>query len=260
MGRATFRFYQELNDFLPLDRRGAQDVPFSFVVPPTVKDAIESLGVPHVEVDLIVVDGQSVDFDRRLHDGDRVAVYPVFEGIDLSPIVCLRPAPLRRTAFIADVHLRKLARLLRLLGFDTVHSNDYGDAEIAARSLEEGRTILTRDRQLLKRGTVTHGYWVRSVDPVEQAREVVRRFDLARNVEPLTRCPVCNGALRPVEKAAVLDRIPPKTAAWLDEYRECESCGKLYWHGTHAERLESLVDRICAVEESREASPGGTRH
>jgi len=240
---ALFRFYAELNDFLPPDRRKV-DIPYRFHVSPTVKDAIEALGVPHVEVDLILVDGASVGFDHRLRDGDRVSVYPVFESLDISPVVRLREAPLRESAFVADVHLRRLARLLRLLGFDALHSNDFDDAELVEISAGEGRILLSRDRQLLKHGRVTHGYWVRSTDPIEQAREVVRRFDLAGSARPFSRCPACNGRLESVEKEAVADEIPPKTARWLDEYVRCEGCGKLYWRGTHFERLEGLVERI----------------
>ena len=245
MTEVTFRFYQELNDFLPEESR-KEAIPFRFEVSPSVKDAIEALGVPHVEVDLIVVNGRSVDFTHRLCDGDRIAVYPVFESLDISPIVRLRPEPLRRTAFIADVHLRKLARFLRLLGFDTMHSNEYDDAEIVAIAARESRIILTRDRQLLKRGAVTHGYWVRNTKPIEQAREIVRRFDLSDRIRAFSRCLSCNGLLRSVAKEGVFDRIPPKTAAWLDEYHECESCRKLYWRGTHHERLTALIRLIRA--------------
>ncbi len=243
MSSATFRFYEELNDFLP-DTSRKRPIPFPFEVSPSVKDAIEALGVPHVEVDLIVVNGRSVGFGHRLCDGDRIAVYPIFESIDISPIVRLRPEPLRETMFIADVHLRRLARLLRLLGFDAVHSNEYEDAQIVAIARDESRIILTRDRQLLKHGAVTHGYWVRNTNPIEQARETVRRFDLSDQTRPFSRCLSCNGLLVRVEKDDVLERIPPKTAAWLDEYYECESCRKLYWQGTHAGSLRRIVDRI----------------
>jgi uncharacterized protein with PIN domain len=245
MNRATFRFYEELNDFLP-DESRKRAIAYEFAVAPSVKDAIEALGVPHVEVDLIVVNGRSVDFTHRLCDGDRIAVYPVFESLDISPIVRLRPEPLRRPTFVADVHLRRLARLLRLLGFDVLHSNELDDAEIVTLARNEGRAILTRDRQLLKHGAVTHGYWVRSTDPIEQAREVLRCFDLREQIRPFTRCLVCNGILSRVEKETVFDRIPPKTAAWLDEYYECESCRKLYWRGTHADRLDELASIICS--------------
>ena len=240
---ATFRFYAELNDFLPEDRR-QRDLVLTFHVAPSVKDAIESFGVPHVEVDVILANGASVGFDHRLGPGDRVAVYPVFESLDVTPLVHLAGRPLRRTAFVADVHLRRLAHLLRLLGFDVAFLSNAADAELIELSLREERILLTRDRALLRHGRLTHGYWVRSVYPTEQAREIVRHFDLSGQAKPFSRCTSCNGLLRPVEKDAVIERIPPRTAAWLDEYYECEDCRKLYWRGTHHDRLASTVERI----------------
>ena len=242
---AAVRFYAELNDFLPPERR-YRETEVTFIVWPTVKDAVESLGVPHVEIDLILVNGASVGFDHRIHSGDRISVYPVFESLDISPLTHLRPKPLRTTAFVTDVHLRKLTRLLRLLGFDTAWSSDADDVSLAQISRDQGRILLTRDRQLLKRNLVTHGTWIRATDPLEQAREVVRRFDLRSQAAAFTRCPQCNGLLKAVSKEDVLERIPPRTAAWLDDYTACAKCGKLYWRGTHTERLERTVRRILA--------------
>ena len=138
---AEFRFYEELNDFLPPEQR-KKTVPYRFDGHPGIKDPIEALGVPHVEVDLIVVNGASVGFDYQLRDGDRVAVYPVFEALDVSPAVKLRDAPLRQTAFVVDVNLGRLARLLRLLGFDALFSNAYGDDEIVAIAEAHGLPVL----------------------------------------------------------------------------------------------------------------------
>jgi len=240
---ATFRFYAELNDFLAPDARG-RAINASYLVSPSVKDAIEALGVPHVEVDLILVNDEPVGFDYRVRAEDRVAVYPVFEALDIAPIRRLGRPPLRRTCFIADVHLRKLSRLLRLMGFDVLHSPTSTDSELVDVSVRTGRILLTRDRALLKHGRLTHGYWVRSVQPRRQAVEVVRRFDLAGDIRLLSRCPRCNGVLKPVDKADVLPRIPPRTAAWVDEYVECVSCGKLYWQGTHVDRIRAALDQI----------------
>lgn len=247
MKTATFRFYAELNDFLPLEKR-QRAITYAFRGTPAVKDAIEALGVPHVEVDLVIVDGRSVDFAYHLQPGDRISVYPVFETLDITPLVHLSGRPLRRTAFIADVHLRKLARLLRLLGFDTVHSNVVGDAEIVAQAVENRRIILTRDRELLKHSAVTHGYWVRSIEPVEQTREVVRRFDLRNQVKPFQRCVACNGLIVPVDKQDIFPRIPPKTTRWRDDYFICRDCGKLYWRGTHIPNLEKMIERVLGGE------------
>lgn len=256
MKTATFRFYAELNDFLPPEKR-QRVIPYMFRGSPAVKDAIEALGVPHVEVDLVIVDGRSMDFTYHLQSGDRVSVYPVFESLDIAPLVRLSGRPLRHTAFIADVHLRKLARLLRLLGFDTVYSNDMDDAEIVAQAVKNRRIILTRDRELLKHNAVTHGYWVRSIEPVEQAREVVQRFDLRDQVKPFQRCVVCNGLIDPVDKQDVFSRIPPKTARWRDDYFICRDCGKLYWRGTHVPNLEGLIGRILSDERPGEREKNG---
>ncbi len=243
MPTATFRFYAELNDCLPTERR-QRAFPHSFRGEPAVKDAIEALGVPHVEVDLVLVNGRSVGFGYRLRPGDRVAVYPMFESLDIAPVQKVRPAPLRRVAFLADEHLGKLARTLRLLGFDTVYARGLDDAEIVRRASREGRIVLTRDRGLLKRGSVDHGYWVRSDQPTEQAREVVRRFDLGGKARPFTMCLACGGRLQPVDKESVLPRIPPRVRAWRDEFLLCQGCGKLFWRGTHHARLASTVEKI----------------
>jgi uncharacterized protein with PIN domain len=250
---AHFRFYAELNDFLPAAQRGLE-IPYRFDGTPAVKDSIEALGVPHTEVDLILVNGRSVPFEHGLHAGDRVSVYPVFESLDISPVARVRKEPLREPRFVLDAHLGKLARLLRLLGFDTVYRNDFEDAEVVAVSRAEGRSILTRDRGLLKHGAVTHGYCVRSTDPEEQIREVLRRFDLHGAMEPFRRCLECNGPVERVEKNEVIDRLEPKTKKYYDEFHRCADCGKIYWQGSHYEQMRELVDAL-AREGSRRQSP-----
>ncbi|MBC7222200.1 Mut7-C ubiquitin/RNAse domain-containing protein [Candidatus Bipolaricaulota bacterium] len=239
MGRVWFRFYAELNDFLPPELR-SRSFSYEYNGQPTVKDAIESLGVPHVEVELIIANGESVDFSYRLRDGDRIAVYPVFESLDVHEILRIRRTPLRKLAFACDAHLGKLARLLRLLGFDTFHVPGISDAELIELS-KAGRIILTRDRQLLKHGGVTHGYWVRSTVPLEQAQEVVRRFDLRAQIAPFTRCLACNGPLRPLPKEEALPKVPPKVREWCEEFLVCTDCGRIFWPGTHYPKLASLV-------------------
>ncbi len=233
---AEFRFYEELNDFLPPDRR-KQTVVYRFDGHPGIKDPIEALGVPHVEVDLIVVNGESVGFGYHLQDGDRVAVYPVFESLDVSPIVKLREKPLRKIAFVVDVNLGRLARMLRLLGFDALFSNAYDDDEIVAIAEAQGRVVLTRDRRLLYAKAVTHGYWVRSVWPRRQVDEVVRRFDLSGQIRPFSRCADCNGRIEPVAKETVADRLEPKTKKYYETFYRCLSCGKVYWEGSHVGKL-----------------------
>ena len=170
---AEFRFYEELNDFLPPAQR-KRALSYRFKGHPGIKDPIEALGVPHTEVELIVVNGESVGFDYPLQAGDRVAVYPMFESLDISPLLKLRDKPLRQPRFILDVNLGKLTKRMQLLGFDCLYRNDYRDAELVRIAVHEGRIVLTRDRRLLHAKAITHGYWVRAVLAEEQIGEVLR--------------------------------------------------------------------------------------
>lgn len=237
---AEFRFYEELNDFLPAARR-KRTFTHAFDGTPAVKDTIESLGVPHTEVDLILIDGKSARFTHKLRGGERVAVYPMFERFDLRPLYRLRPRPLRRTRFVADVHLGVLARRLRLLGFDTVYERHCDDMRLASISVRERRILLTRDVGLLKRGAISRGHWVRATDPLQQTEEVVRAFSLQRVLKPFTRCTVCNEELRPVERAAVAGRVPPRVYARFRRFTHCVRCERIYWHGSHYEQLKTLA-------------------
>jgi len=243
---ARFRFYAELNDFLsPQRRAGAFDCEFQGEQ--TVKHLIESLGVPHTEVDLVLVNGHSVDFAEVVHDGEYVSVFPVFEGFDIAPVSQVRPRPLRQTKFVLDAHLGRLAAYLRMLGFDTLYRNDYRDDELARISSAEHRILLTRDRGLLMRRAVTHGYCIREGAARKQLAEVVRRFDLAGSAAPFTRCMVCNGPLRSVAKEHVAERMPPRSRAYANDVRECTGCGQLFWNGSHYRRMLALVTQVVGT-------------
>jgi uncharacterized protein with PIN domain len=241
--RATVRCYAELNDFLPRARR---QVAFEHAWDGrvSVKDLLEGLGVPHGEVDLLLVNGESSGFERLVKDGDRVAAYPVFESFDIASETRVRPAALRETRFVLDVHLGRLAALLRLAGFDALYRRDLGDAELADISASTKRILLSRDQALLKRRIVTHGYWVRSISPAGQLAEVIGRFDLGRTARPFTRCTVCNGATTAVAREEVADRVPPRSRQFYDDYRRCLDCGRVYWKGTHYERLSRLLEEV----------------
>ena len=240
MRHAELRFYEELNDFLPPEKH-KRSFAYTFEGTPSIKDAIEAIGVPHTEVDVILVDGRSVGFDHRLRGGERVAVYPMFEAIDVSPLVRLRPQPLRITRFVVDVHLGTLARYLRLIGFDTVWRNDLEDRAIVEIASRERRIILTRDRGILRQGRVTHGYWPRTTDPLAQLEEVVRALDLATQMRPYTRCLECNGLLAPAGGAEVAAAVPPHVASMQREFRRCDGCGRVYWPGSHQPALDAIV-------------------
>lgn len=246
---ATFRFYEELNDFLapPLRRRA---FPCACARDATTKHMIEALGVPHTEVELILVNGESAGFDRVLEDGDRVAVYPKFESIDVTPLLRVRPQPLRTIRFVADAHLGGLAQLLRLAGFDTLYDNHFADDEIEAIAAAEGRIVLSRDRELLKRRTITHGCYVRALKPEAQLRELYDRLDLARSTRAFRLCLSCNAPLRRIEKPEARGRVPEGVYERQAQFVTCDVCKRIFWEGSHWQRMRALVDSLVG-------GPGG---
>lgn len=248
MNRAFFRFYAELNDFLDRELRFKR-FEYPFHGKPSVKDVIEALGVPHTEVDLVVVNGEVSSFGYNLKDGDFVAVYPVFESIDISGLK--DEEPLREIKFVADVHLGRLARYLRILGFDTLYKNDFSDEEIINISNEQNRVVLTRDIGILKNGKVEKGYFVRNTKLSEQVEEVLARFDLFSLIKPFDRCPLCNGKLSYVDKESILDRLPPKTRRAFSEFKMCENCGKIYWKGTHYKKIINFIEHLKAKHKTQ---------
>jgi hypothetical protein len=246
MNDVTFRFYADLNDFLPLAHRQANLVS-ELRTRASVKDLIESHGVPHPEVDLVFVNGRPVDFSYVVAPGDRVAVYPAFTAFEVPPEVRLLPPPPAEPRFVADAHLGRLAAYLRLLGLDTLYRNDYDDAELSAISAREDRTLLSRDVGLLKHAVVRRGYFLRQTEPGRQLAEVVARFGLAAHAQPFTRCLRCNTPLRPVDRSRVASMVPPRARERFEEYSLCVTCGRVYWKGTHYERMRRLVDAVLAT-------------
>ena len=243
MKTAYFRFYEELNDFLPEEKRKTR-FEHKFIDRTSVKDMIESLGVPHTEVDLILVNGSSVDFSFIVNDQDDISVYPIFESLDISDVQHLRAKPLRNPRFILDVHLGTLARYLRMIGFDSKYKNDFNDDEIVDISLNDKRTILTRNKGILKRNNVTHGYWIRNEDPELQLKEVVGRFDLIKQMHEFERCLECNSKLEKIDKEKIIGRLPLKVKERQNDFWYCKTCDKIYWQGTHFERMKKIIHKL----------------
>jgi uncharacterized protein len=243
MSHAHFHFHGDLNFFLPRQKR---DTTFThnFDWRGSVKDMIESLGVPHPEIELITVSGASVDFDYIVRHGDQIDVYHSADAIELPHKIALRPPLPEYPAFILDQHLGRLAAYLRMLGFDTLYRNDYHDEELARVSHEENRVLLTRDIGLLKRGIVVYGYFVRETNRHRQLAEIARRFNLADLVVPYKRCMKCNGLVHPVEKQAVAHQLMDGTAEHYNEFHQCENCHRVYWKGPHHQRMQTLIEDI----------------
>uniref|UniRef100_A0A832DI20 Twitching motility protein PilT n=1 Tax=Ignavibacterium album TaxID=591197 RepID=A0A832DI20_9BACT len=237
------RFYEELNDFLPKEKRKKRFT-HSFIDRTSVKDLIESIGVPHTEVDLILVNGKSVNFNYLINDGDDISVYPVFESLDISDIQHLRAKPLRKPKFICDVHLGKLARNLRMFGIDVYYKNFLNDEEIVKISLAEKRTILTRDTGLLKRAEVTHGYFIRNDDPEKQTSEVISRFSLMNSVKPFTLCLDCGSKLVKISKKDILHLLPENVKQAQNKFFYCINCKKIFWAGSHFNNMSLFIKEM----------------
>ena len=226
---AYFRFHGNLNDFLPKNKKNTL-VAYSFWGTPSVKDAIESLGVPHVEAYKILINDHPSDFSTLIKDQDLIQVFPS-PGYEESMMVTW---PYR---FVLDVHLGKLARLLRLTGFDTVYENHYNDHIIAEISASENRMVLSRDIGLLKHKKIQYGYWLRSQDPETQLKEIIDRFRLKDHFKPFSRCIKCNGIIASVPKEEVMEALPTDTKLVFNEFFQCKSCRQVYWEGSHYERM-----------------------
>ncbi|MBS0000462.1 MAG: Mut7-C ubiquitin/RNAse domain-containing protein [Cyclobacteriaceae bacterium] len=243
MNSVSIRFYEELNDFLHFSKRKIE-YRITFELKRTVKDLIEGEGVPHVEVDLILVNGRSVNFDYHIEDDDRISVYPEFELLDISPIYRLRPEPLRQSRFIVDANLGRLARYLRMTGFDTLFDINLNDGDIIRIADQHKKIILTRDVGILKNGKVSRGYFLRSQQPDRQLMEVIHKFDLKRQIKPFTRCIACNGKILSVKKEDIQDQLPEQIKSDFNEFFRCNQCGRVYWKGSHHQRMLEKISRL----------------
>ena len=243
MPKATFRFYEELNDFLPREKR-KRDFQAFFPQKSTVKDVIESLRVPPAQVDLILVNGASVGFTCPLEGGERISVYPVFESLDIRPCRNLGPNPLRHLRFVTDIHLGRLTRYLRLFGFDTLYYNDFNARGLIEVSVREARVLLTRNSRLLKHKVITRGILIRDVDPRSQLKSILQRLDLHAEARPFSRCLCCNGHVRPISKQEVAHRHPSSIRAGYPAFFSCSSCNRVYWKGTHFKRMSRFVQEM----------------
>lgn len=245
MSQAHFRFHGELNFFLPHQHRRPGTViihPFSWRA--SVKDMLESLGPPHPEVGLLLINGHSVDFDAIVQPDDVIDVYDCFSEVISNHNPLLRPPFGIRPRFVLDTHLGRLASYLRMMGFDTLYRNDYADDELAEISQHEQRILLTRDIGLLKRSLVIYGHFMRETNPRRQVIEVLRCYPLSDAIEPFRHCMKCNGLLQWVEKDAILDRLPYATVEHYDDFRQCPDCEQVYWKGSHYNKMQSFLTEV----------------
>ncbi len=247
MATARFRFHGVLENFLARSRR-RRAFEYACARAATLKNAIEALGVPHTEVARVSVNGARATLARIVREGDRVEVHPWSARV--------RPVATGPLAFVADAHLGGLARFLRMLGFDTVHAPHISDETIRQLAWRERRIVLTRDRELLKCREIARGCYVHARRTEEQLAEVVARYGLARRARPFTLCLLCNVALAPVPKAAVLARLPPAVAAGRERFLHCARCDRVYWEGSHYARMREALGRVAGVARAARRAGG----
>lgn len=245
LAQIHIKFFSELNDFLPADQKNTT---FNVEVKKTrsVKDLIESVGVPHPEIDLITVNGESVNFNQLIEGGEQICVYPKSNSAGISPLIHIQPETYHEQGFVLDVHLGKLAGYLRMFGFDTLYRNDYDDPTLAEISASENRILLSRDRKLLMRKQVRYGYIVRSDKPRQQIAEVLTRFELFEYQPEIARCMECNGIIHAVTKQQIDSQLLPLTRKHYDHFYQCGSCKKIYWEGSHFAKMQTLINHIKA--------------
>jgi uncharacterized protein with PIN domain len=233
------RFYGDLVFFL----RSGKPIERQLTERASIKDVIEACGVPHPEVDLIVLNGRPTDFAEVIGTDAKLHVYPTtWERFTLFPENRIQSARIQQ--FVADGHLGKLVRDLRLLGIDVLYERDAQDRQLLDLAGADNRALLTRDRRLLMHAVLRHGYYLRSQNPFEQTIEVLRRFALASTLDPFTRCLACNAPLEHVDKAEVFDRLEPLTKIYYERFRRCPGCGQIYWQGSHFDRLRGRVEDV----------------
>lgn len=241
--KASIRFYAELNDHLPLENRYCT-LEVDIQSRTSLQHIIELHGVPLSDVDLVLVNSEPAELDHVISNGDSISVFPVFESFDITGTTKVRVRALREVRFVADVHLGKLASHLRMLGFDTLYRNDYTDDELLNLSVGFQRTLLSKDHALVADPRLTHAILVRSQDPREQLLEVLHRLDLFRLTHPFTRCIACNTILEPAEKARIIHRLPSRIIPLYDEFRTCPFCDRLYWKGSHHQKMEAFIRNL----------------
>jgi hypothetical protein len=144
-----------------------------------------------------------------------------------------------------DINVGRLAGLLRMAGFDAENVDKESTSRaIAEKAIREGRILLTRNKDLLKHRELVYGHLVRNQDPDLQLREIINLYSMENLLQPFTRCISCNGLLADVKKEEIIDRLLPLTKKYFNRFRICTACNKIYWHGSHHEKMTDKLRTI----------------
>lgn len=202
----------------------------------SIKHIIESLGVPHTEIGKIIAEDNEVNFNYIPVNSQKVTLLPIIPPFDVTKPSLLRPEPLQQISFVVDVNVGKLALLLRMLGLDAEYSPKFLDKDIL--SFCEKRIVLSKDIGLLECKQIIFGRHVRSVYPDDQLVEIIKFFGINGPFKFFTRCLRCNKKLVPVNKKDILHRLEPKTKKYFDRFKICPQCRRIYWQGSHHEKMK----------------------
>jgi len=203
----------------------------------SIKDTLEALGIPHTEIERMVVNGRKVNFTHRMKEVDNVLIYPHGTPKNQGPFF-LKPAK-----FACDVHLGKLARHLRLMRLDTIYKINITDQELFNISQKEKRVLLTRDIGILKNNRATRAFFVYNTSPEKQWKEIIKRFKWSTSVKPFSRCLECNGKIKRTAKSKVLKFLPLKVQKFYKMFYQCADCRKIYWQGSHYQKLLKMIKK-----------------
>lgn len=217
----------------------------------SIKDVVESFGLPHTEVGTLLVNGTAVDFTYLVQGGDRIDIRPIEPPWQVRIASLLRPRPLAELRFLVDANVAKLGRLLRMAGFDTASYPNWSDARLAACAAGEQRLLLSKDRGLLMRKEVEFGRYVRATMPAEQLREIINLLGIAEEMDPLSRCLECNSPLQRVAKEEINHLLEPLTRTYYEEFSRCPACHKIYWPGSHVDKMRVLLADLLPEREVR---------
>jgi uncharacterized protein len=234
------KFYGNLNLFLRGNLRN-RPVEFQLDSRRSIKNLIESLGIPHTEVAIIQANGSKIDFDYIVKDSDSITVSPFgFHG-ENGKISANKPQSI---GFVADTHLGKLTKYLRMLGFDCKYRENISDKEIIDVSIAETRIALTRDKGILMNKQVQFGCFLYSQNSKKQLMEVIERYDLIPHANPFSRCMECNGTMAKADKSEIIDRLPKDTRSYFQTFYKCLDCDKIYWKGSHYDKMSEWIKEI----------------
>ena len=236
-------FHKDLQTLLP-GKRAAKVLKYALTRRASLKDIIESQGIPHTEVAQILLKKKELGFGFNPVGGEEIDILPFSDEISVFTSTMLRSQPFCSLKFMVDINARKLARNLRIIGIDTTMVPVARLVEIGSIATSQQRILITRNRELLKCNTVIHGHLLRSENHVIQLQEVVKRYKLKPHIKPYTRCTICNGDLRSTTKQAVYQRLEPLTRKYFNTFKLCKDCEKVYWQGSHHDQMQQLVTEV----------------